>query len=104
VAGEPRCPRTFRARVRAGARASDHVPQSRRPTRELFEHEYERALEHLTTSPKAGDRYGMVRGKLIRRWLMKRTECHIYYWYSEEFDLIEIRAFWGAKRGRGPEL
>jgi hypothetical protein len=29
---------------------------------------------------------------------MKKTKCQIYYSYSEEVDLIEIRAFWGAKR------
>jgi hypothetical protein len=78
--------------------------RANRDARELFEEEYEKALEHLTTSPKSGDQYRVVRGKLIRRWLMKKTECHIYYWYSEELDLIEIRAFWGAKRERSPEL
>ena len=78
--------------------------RANRDARELFKQEYERALAHLTTSPKSGDKYRIVRGKLIRRWLMKKTECHIYYWYSEELDLIEIRAFWGAKRERGPEL
>ena len=71
---------------------------------ELFVDEYERALAHLTTSPKSGDQYRIVRGKLVRRWLMKKTECHVYYWYSEELDLIEIRAFWGAKRELRPDL
>ena len=78
--------------------------RANRDTQDLFEAEYERALEHLSTSPESGDRYRIVRGKLIRRWLMKKTSCHIYYWYSESFDLIEIRAFWGAKREHGPEL
>jgi hypothetical protein len=41
---------------------------------------------------------------LIRRWLMEKTACHIYYWYSADLELIEIRAFWGAKREQGPEL
>jgi hypothetical protein len=35
---------------------------------------------------------------------MKKTKCHVYYRYSEELDVLEIRAFWGAKRERGPEL
>ncbi len=78
--------------------------RANRDARDLFEEEYERALEHLSTSPKSGDQYSIVRGKLIRRWLMKKTECHIYYWYSEELELIEIRSFWGAKREHGPEL
>ena len=78
--------------------------RANRDAQELFEEEYERALAHLTTSPKSGDHYRIVRGKLIRRWLMKKTECHIYYWYSEELDVMEIRAFWGAKREQGPSL
>ncbi len=71
---------------------------------ELFVEEYERALAHLTTSPESGDQYRVVRGRLIRRWLMKKTECHIYYCYSKALDLLEIHAFWGAKRGSGPDL
>jgi hypothetical protein len=59
-----------------------------RDARDLFEEEYERALEHLNTSPESGDQYCIVRGKLIRRWLMEKTACHIYYW----------------KREHGPEL
>jgi hypothetical protein len=78
--------------------------RANRDVREFFEEEYERALKHLSGSPKSGDQYRFVRGKLIRRWLMKKTECHIYYWHSPELDLIEIRAFWGAKRERGPQL
>jgi len=78
--------------------------RANRDAQELFVEEYERALAHLSTSPKSGDQYRIVRGKLIRRWLMKKTECHIYYWHSEELDVLEIRAFWGAKRERGPEL
>jgi hypothetical protein len=78
--------------------------RANRDARTLFEQEYERALEHLSSSPKSGDQYRIVRGKLIRRWLMKKTECHVYYWYSEELDLVEIRSFWGAKREHGPEL
>jgi hypothetical protein len=78
--------------------------RTNRDAQELLVEEYERALTHLTTSPKSGDRYRIVRGKLIRRWLMKKTECHIYYCYSEELDVLEIRAFWGAKRRYGPAL
>lgn len=78
--------------------------RANRDAQDLFEDEYERALKHLSTAPASGDQYRIVRGKMIRRWLMKKTECHIYYWHSEELDLIEIRALWGAKREHGPEL
>lgn len=75
-----------------------------RDARQLFKEEYEEALRHLTTLPKSGDQYGIVRGKLIRRWLMTKTDCHIYYWYSETLQLLEIQSFWGARRGSGPKL
>ena len=78
--------------------------RANRDAGELFEQEYEDALRHLSGSPRSGDRYRIVRGKLIRRWLMTKTQCHVYYWYSEELDVIEIRAFWGARREHGPEL
>jgi hypothetical protein len=78
--------------------------RTNRDAEDLFEEDYERALEHLSTSPTSGDQYCIIRGKLIRRWLMRKTECHVYYWYSEELDFIEIRAFWGAKREHGPKL
>jgi hypothetical protein len=45
--------------------------RANRDAGELFEEEYARALGHLSTSPKSGDQYRIVRGKLIRRWLMK---------------------------------
>ena len=71
--------------------------RANRDAQELFVEEYERALAHLVTSPKSGDRYRIVRGQLIRRWLMEKTECHVYYRYSEELDLIEIRTFLGGE-------
>ena len=35
--------------------------RANRDARELFEEEYERGLEHLTTAPKSGDHYRIVR-------------------------------------------
>jgi hypothetical protein len=35
---------------------------------------------------------------------MKKTLCHVYYWYGPEDDLIEIHSIWGAARRRGPHL
>jgi hypothetical protein len=53
--------------------------RANRDAQGLFEEEYEQAIEHLSTSPRSGDQYRVVRGKLIRRWLMKKAQCHIYY-------------------------
>jgi hypothetical protein len=54
--------------------------------------------------PAKGQRYRLVRGKLIQRVLMKKVGCHVYYYYARENDLIEIHSIWGARRERGPNL
>jgi hypothetical protein len=35
--------------------------RANRDAQELFEEEYERALKHLSTAPKSGDQYRIVR-------------------------------------------
>ena len=54
--------------------------------------------------PEAGQHYRRVRGKLIRRVLMRKTRCHVYTWYDGERAVIEIHSIWGARRERGPRL
>ncbi|HEU4410208.1 MAG TPA: hypothetical protein VFS43_33440 [Polyangiaceae bacterium] len=75
-----------------------------RDAQSLFAEEFERTLRHLSTVPGAGQRYRLTRGKLIQRWLMKKTGCHVYYHHDRERELVEIHAIWGARRGRGPRL
>jgi hypothetical protein len=66
--------------------------------------EFAQTLERLTSMPGAGQRYRVVRGKLIQRVLMKKTGCHVYYLHDRERDLIEIHSIGGARRERGPRL
>ena len=54
--------------------------------------------------PETGQRYRRSRGKLVQRVLMKKTRCHVYYFYDREHDLIEIHSVWGARRKHGPKL
>jgi len=70
----------------------------------LLVEEFEAALHHLSTLPETGQRYRWARGKLVRRWLMKKTGCHIYYIYDGGRDLLEIHSVWGSRRRRGPRL
>jgi hypothetical protein len=58
----------------------------------------------VAAAPTAGQRYRRARGKLIRRVLMKKTGCHVYYFHDTERDRIEVHSIWGARRRRGPAL
>jgi hypothetical protein len=71
---------------------------------DLFVEEFEQALSHLAGCPEMGQRYRWCRGRLIRRWLLKKTGCHIYYFYDRDRDVLEIHSVWGARRARGPKL
>ena len=72
-----------------------------RTERELFDEELEMAKKTLAES---GETLPIVRirAKPVRRWLMPRTACHLYFMIED--DTITIVAAWGATRGREPRL
>jgi hypothetical protein len=70
----------------------------------LFLDELEAAERHLRTAPKSGQIYGYRKNRLIRRWLLEKTEYHVYFSVSREAQVIVLHSVWGARRGRGPKL
>lgn len=75
-----------------------------RDAKDLFVDELEQALKDLAASPEIGQRYRWVRGKMIQRWLLKKTGFHVYYFHDAASDLLEVHSIWGARRRRGPRL
>lgn len=69
----------------------------------LFEDELDDALDKLEAEPTLGTEYRVVRGRVIRRILLPKTEQHVFYSVGED-DGIVIHTVWGARRGRGPKL
>ena len=84
--------------------AEDVWWRAHRDAKELFVDEFEEVLRDLTSLHEIGQRYRFARGKLIQRWLMKKTSCHVYYFYDHARDLMEIHSIWGARKRRGPKL
>ncbi len=84
--------------------AEDEWWRENRDAKDLFMHEFEQTLEQLGANPDIGQAYRLTRGKLIRRVLMKKTRCYVYYFHDREHDLVEIHTIWGARRERGPIL
>lgn len=78
--------------------------RTNRDAQDLFVQEFTAILHQISVTPGLGQRYRLSRGKLIRRVLMSKTGCHVYYFHDEEQALIEVHSIWGARRRRGPRL
>jgi hypothetical protein len=75
-----------------------------RDIKTLFAQEFLVTIRQIQKVPGAGPVYVERRGRAIRKWLMPKTRCHIYYRVDSEQDLLLIYSVWGARRGRGPRL
>lgn len=67
---------------------------------EVFGDEFERALKILAVLPGAGTLYADAGVPGLRRIYLSKVACHIYYTFDDRE--VVVRAFWGARRGRGP--
>jgi hypothetical protein len=70
----------------------------------LFLDELEAAEFHLSAAPASGQVYGYRKNRLIRRWLLEKTEYHVYFSIDRKAQVIMLHSVWGARRGRGPKL
>ena len=70
----------------------------------LFAEELTWAKRELLSRPHLAPVYATVRGKIVRRLLLPKTEQHVYYSIDETARLVIIHTVWGARRGRGPKL
>jgi hypothetical protein len=75
-----------------------------RDAKTLFAREFLAAIRHLRTAPETGSLYALRRGRTIRRWLMRKTACHLYYRFDREQNLLVIYSVWGARKQRDPQL
>ncbi len=70
----------------------------------LFLDELEVAERHLCTAPVSVQIYGYRKNRLIRRWLLEKSEYHLYFSVNRKAQVIMLHSVWGARRGRGPKL
>jgi hypothetical protein len=66
--------------------------------------ELEAAERHLSSAPVSGQIFGTRKGRLIRRWLLEKTEYHVYFAVDRAAQVIVVHSVWGARRGRGPKV
>ena len=84
--------------------AEDEWWRENRDAKDLFLDEFEQTLKWIASNPERGQAYRHTRGKLIRRVLLKKSRCHVYYFHDREHEIVEVHTIWGAHRGRGPGL
>jgi hypothetical protein len=73
-----------------------------RTERELFTEELDAAMRDLRENAATIAVWRHVGGRAVRRVLMSRTRCHLYFELVD--DEVVIVAAWGATRGRRPRL
>jgi len=95
-------------RVHFTATARRHIDREHtwwienRDYRELFATELEQAIHILAVLPGAGTPYTKAGVVGLRRLYLRTLGCHLYYTF-DDLEVI-VRAFWGARRERGPRI
>ena len=95
-------------RVRFTATARRHVQREKqwwlenRTHTDVFVAGFEQALRLLAVLPGAGTPYPQAGVTGLRRFYVPRVACHLYYTFDD--TQVIVRAFWGARRERGPRL
>ncbi len=69
---------------------------------EIFAEDVEEALTVIAVLPGAGSDYSQGDVPGLRRVYLQRVGSHIYYTFDDEE--VVIRAFWHARRRRGPKF
>ena len=93
----------FTEEAKRHARAERAWWRRNRDAKHIFDEELQLARKLLKDGPKHKV-YGIIEGEAVRRLLLEKTGCHVYYVVYEGEDLVRVVAVWGAARGRGPEL
>ena len=71
---------------------------------ETFANDLIKAEEHLLTLPESGTPWKIQRGKVIRRWLLEKSKCHLYYRFERKQEVVVVMAVWDGRRRRPPSL
>lgn len=69
---------------------------------DVFAEELEQALKIVAVLPGAGTVYSASPVPGVRRVYLRRVGLHLYYTFDN--DTVLVRALWGARRERGPQL
>jgi plasmid stabilization system protein ParE len=84
---------------RIHARWGTHADHKETFARELLE-----TLEHLISVSSPGTPCGTAKHPGLRRMLMPKSECHVYFEIDQRRDVVRVLTVWSGLRGRAPSL
>ena len=70
----------------------------------LFSKELAAAFEAMRMRPMILRRYGSRAGKPVYRWLLRKSQQHIYYLVNFEAEEIRVLRIFSGRRSRPPRL
>ena len=91
--------RALRASVRIDAWWSKHGDDPKLYARELLI-----AIGHLETVAEPGTPWPTARRPRLRRLLLTRSKCHLYFEIDEARQVIKLLTIWDGRRERPPTL
>lgn len=70
----------------------------------IFAREFLEAVERLETAQGVGQAFPTSRRPSLRRLLLPKSRCHIYFEIDEKKQTIQILQIWDGRRERAPKL
>jgi plasmid stabilization system protein ParE len=71
---------------------------------EIFREEMEELIEHLETVSNPGTPCNSQTRSGLRRMLLDKTKCHVYFVVNERRQWLEVLEVWDGRRKRSPKL
>jgi len=71
---------------------------------DVFLVEVERAIEFLETVSSPGTPCATKKRPHLKRILLEKSKCHVYFVVDEKRELLTIVDVWNGQRGRPPKL
>ena len=71
---------------------------------ELFRSEMDGVIEHPETVSGPGTPCGTARRPHLKRILLEKTKCHVYFIVNEQQQWIEVMQVWDGRREHRPKL
>lgn len=91
--------RAARAAERIDAQWREHADD-----RDIFATELLAAVERLESVTTPGSPFPTAKRPALRRLLMPKSRCHIYFEIDDVNQVIQILHIWDGRRGRAPKL
>jgi hypothetical protein len=71
---------------------------------EIFIREYLAAIDYLESVEKPGTPFPTDKRPHLKRTVLPKSHCHIYFDVDERMQMIRVLHVWDARRERAPKL